>query len=231
MKEKFSKRILSLFIAVVFCLTTFAMTGFSVDKAYAEEYEYEFPDTTYVVLYPKDASRSKTWLPDDWWVDIDMETVTYSKEGIAELVKNAYIDEDDGTVEYYYHLQGLKVGTTVLTFQVRLGEGPWEEKIMTVNVVKYVNPFKTLKVGKKSYVKKFNSKVEYKTSKKVSGKLVITPKKGWQLIELRKYIHKKSQYINIKNKKKVKLAKKDDLQIRLWKKGTDIVITYTLTRK
>lgn len=231
MKEKFSKRILSLFIAVVFCLTTFAMTGFSVDKAYAEEYEYEFPDTTYVVLYPKDASRSKTWLPDDWWVDIDMETVTYSKEGIAELVKNAYIDEDDGTVEYYYHLQGLKVGTTVLTFQVRLGEGPWEEKTMTVNVVKYVNPFKTLKVGKKSYVKKFNSKVEYKTSKKVSGKLVITPKTGWKINSIEKYIAKEYTYKTIKNKKKVTLAKGDELRVELKKKGTDIIVFLLLERK
>ncbi len=43
MKNKTNKKLLSLIIAVVFCATTFVVTGASVDKAYAEGNGFALP--------------------------------------------------------------------------------------------------------------------------------------------------------------------------------------------
>ena len=232
MKEKFSKRILSLFIAAVFCLTTFAVTGASVDKVYADDYEYELPSTIEKVYYPNNPEYNAEPLASEPLLYIDMESVTYSKEGVAQLVRREYGDPEEGPIGGGdYAVEILKAGTTVLTFQARINEGQREEKTMTVKVLKYTNPCKTFKVGKRSYLKRYNSKIEYRASKKVSGKLVITPKTGWKIISIRKYIGKQSIYKTIKNNRKVTLAKGDLIDVRLQKKGTGMKVFLTLERK
>ena len=147
------------------------------------------------------------------------------------MLRRSYHDSYEDYDVYYYWIDTLKAGTTVLTFQAKIGEGQWEEKTMTVKALKYVNPCKTFKVGKRSFVKKYNSKVDYKTSKKVSGKLVITPKTGWKITSIEKYIRKQSTYKTIKNKRKVTLAKGDEIRVEFMKKSTGAWEFITLERK
>ena len=74
-----------------------------------------------------------------------------------------------------------------------------------VQVAKYSNPVKTLKIGSKNYAKYFkDNDYGYWAKKSISGKLLITPSKGWELIDIIK-VNQKNGRISypkyVKNKK------------------------------
>lgn len=74
-----------------------------------------------------------------------------------------------------------------------------------VQVTKYSNPVKTLKIGSKNYAKYFkNNNYGYWVKKSISGKILITPSKGWELIEIAKVNQKNGRMSYpkyVKNKK------------------------------
>lgn len=216
MKNTIGKKFIALLTAVVFCATTFAVTGASVDKAYAESESIELPSTAYVVYFPKYPGNSYEWLAWEPDVIIDMDSLVYSNEGIVELVRY----ENPGDYNFY-ELRGHKVGSATLTFYAKAGEaGSWQMVTMNVKVVKYVRPVKTFKVGKKSYTGKFKYKDYYYSKKKVSGKLVVAPIKGWKITSIYKYTNKTDTFKKIKNKTKVTLKSGDAIEVSIKKKGT-----------
>lgn len=55
----------------------------------------------------------------------------------------------------------------------------------TYNIFKYTNPFKTLKIGKKSFASKFKKKFKYgKAPNNTSGKLSYKLNKGWTITSI-----------------------------------------------
>lgn len=80
----------------------------------------------------------------------------------------------------YIHVEYTKPGKTTITFTVK------GKKIKTTfTVKKYSNPFKTFKVGGKSYTSKFNKAKTVHTNKKISKKtLKVTAKKGWVITQV-----------------------------------------------
>lgn len=217
MKNKMSKKLLSLVIAVVFCATTFVMTGASVDKAYAENDGYTPPSQMYMTYYPKWKSGNTEWYVDDTDYTIEMDSVTSTNPDVARLV---YEPGEEGYPGYYY-LKTKKPGKATLTFYGALpGSGTSDQMTLKVTVYKWVKPCKTFKVGSKSYSKKFNNKNYYGASKKVSGKLVVKARKGWKITYIGKFIDKKNKMVRIKNKRKVTLKKYDEIYVEFKKKGT-----------
>lgn len=217
MKNKMSKKLLSLVIAVVFCATTFVMTGASVDKVYAENDGYIPPSQMQMTYYPKWKSGNTEWYADDTDITIEMDSVTSTNPDVARLV----YEPGEGGYSGYYYLKTKKPGKATLTFYGTLpGSGTSDQKTVKVTVYKWVKPCKTFKVGSKSYSKKFNKKSQYGTPKKISGKLVVKAKKGWKITYMSKYISKKDKVVNVKNKRKITLKKGDDLYVEFKKKGT-----------
>ena len=215
MEKTMGKKVLSLIIAAVFGLTTFAVTGASVDKVYADGVE-DLPETMSMTYYPKWKSGNSEWLADESYVKIKMDSVKSSNSSVAKLKHDTY----DGNG--YYYIKTKKTGKATLTFKAKApGEDKWTKATIKVKVYKWERPVKTFKIGSKSYKKKFNKKSVYGTSKKVSGKLVIKAKKGWKIDFMEKYDSENNKFVKIKNKQKVTLKKGDDIYVNFKKKGAD----------
>ena len=117
--------------------------------------------------------------------------------------------KDNGKTRYYLWVTIKKKGTTTLSFK-------WGSKNYKVKytVKKYTNPVKTFKVGSKNYAKLFApSKQTYdseaasgaSTATKFTGKLKITPVKGWKVKKIY-YWNTSSKMKTVKNGAKVKNA-------------------------
>ncbi|MBQ8986550.1 MAG: hypothetical protein IJ100_04810, partial [Lachnospiraceae bacterium] len=131
--------------------------------------------------------------------------------------------EEDGTEYGYYLIKSKKPGSATLTFQAKNPDADsYVTKTVKVKVIKFVNPVKTFKIGKKSYAKKYSGKPYYNFKKKVSGKVKIKAKKGWKIIGIYFYDHSKNKNKKIKNGKKVTFSKYDGIQVCFKKKGKNI---------
>ncbi|MBQ6496823.1 MAG: hypothetical protein IJI74_06620 [Firmicutes bacterium] len=225
MKNK-RKRIVSLLIAVVFCVTAFAVIGASADKTYAEDGDSLVRQTVEMFYYPKWKVGNTEWLADQPDVEINMDTVQSTNLDVAKVLFNPY------TGEYgCYLVKTKKAGKATLTFDAKAqGTDTWVPTTVQVTVRKWVKPCATLKVGSKSYAKKFTNKRYFSTTKKVSGKVYVKARKGWEIDTIAKIVAKTYTQVTVKNKHKVTLAKRDSLMVTFKKKGTDIYETIDLNR-
>ena len=216
--QKTGKKLLSLIIAVVFCTTTFAVTGVSADKAYAEGYENPIPTDFNMIYYPNWKYGNTKDIAADTDISIDMDSVESTDPEVASLV----YEPGQGDYPGYYLVKANKPGTAKLSF-FAAPPGAAVAGYMEVNVTvyKWLKPCTTFKVGSTSYVKKFNNKYYYGSSKKVSGKLYIKARSGWKITYIGKYINSKGKLVRIKNKSKVTLKKNDQIHVQFRKKGTD----------
>ena len=212
MNNKKSKKILSLLIAAVFCVTTFAVSGVAVEKVYAEEENLDLPTSIDVLYYPKDKANCWEYLADSGLVEIDMESVQSTDLEVAWMEYDSKYQE--------YDVWTSKPGTATLTFQAKAPESSvWVDATLIVNSNKYVRPCKTFKIGKKNYTKKFTNKAYFSSKKKVSGKLVIKPAKGWKIKEIQKVNFKTYKSKKVKNKSKITMKKNDYLFVSFKKNG------------
>ena len=108
-----------------------------------------------------------------------------------------------------------------------------EQEKFTVYVVKYANPFKSLKIGNKNYASKFKKSFAYhKIPLGTSGKLKFSIKKGWKLVNIYKMNTSTAAVAKkIKKGSKVKFAKKDVIEIDLKNKKDGFVWAFYLTCK
>lgn len=99
-------------------------------------------------------------------------------------------------------LSPKKPGKTVITFDIIYNNKRIHRK-SKVYVWKQKNPFKSFKLGKKSYTKKYKNDDIYTVEKAIKGKLSYRLKKGWKLAfaELRDDMNETSKkYKKAKNK-------------------------------
>lgn len=105
-----------------------------------------------------------------------------------------------------------KAGTTTISL-VATAAGCTEEQTyqFEFSARKYVNPLKTIKIGKTNYAKKFNKISAFaKKGKKLSGKLTVKVKKGWKIKKIQRVNMNQAYYTfkTIKNNRKVTLKGK-----------------------
>ena len=218
MKTSMSKKLLSLFIAVVFCATTFAISEASADKAYAEEGVSLVRDTVEMNYYPKWKVGNTEWLAEPPDVEIDLGSVQSTDPEVASVIFDEHMG-DGGA----YLIKTKKAGSATLTFNAApYGTGDWVQTSVNVISRKWVRPCATFKIGSKYYTKKFTNKFYYSISKKVSGKLYVKARKGWKLINITKSSKKTYEQKDLKNRQKVTLTKRYCLIVSFKKKGTDI---------
>ena len=106
-------------------------------------------------------------------------------------------------------LKVMKAGKAKITIYVKyIDTGETFKKLTTtVTVYKYSNPFKKIKIAGKDYTKKFKKDDEY-TKKTdtgdISGKVSITPAKGWKIKEIWTYPYDEDGFLGkIDNKSTV----------------------------
>ena len=222
MKSK-KKKLLSLVIATVFCMTSFAVSGAAADKAYAEGIETYFPENISMIYYPKDKINNYYWLGEDTEVTIDMDSVQTTDTEVASVIYDSGYD-----VNYYYYILTDKAGKATVSFKAKYtGSENWTDITLEVKSTKYVRPCKSIKVGKKNYTKKFNNSSLFYSKKKISGKVNVTPAKGWKITGIWYYKFKKDKEKRIKNKTKITLNNGDYLYVEFKKKGVyEYVVIY-----
>ena len=98
-------------------------------------------------------------------------------------------------------------------------------------VYKYINPFKSLKIGKKNYASKFKKRFVYNNVPvKTSGKLSYSLKKNWK-VESIYNVKKNNRWVSIKKGAKVKFAKGEEIILNLKNKKTGVREGFCLTCK
>ena len=183
---------MSLIIAVVFCATTFVVTRASVDKAYAEGNGFALPADMNMIYYPKWESGNTEWIASAEDITIDMDNVVSSDPEVATLTYEPPESLPGDPFPSGYYVKTTKPGKAKLEFWAA-PPGAAIAGYMTVDVTvyKWLKHCTTFKVGSTSYVKKFNNKYYYGSSKKVSGKLYIKARSGWKITYIGKYINSK----------------------------------------
>lgn len=152
---------------------------------------------------------------DYFWYELDgvtdvaaVKSVKNSKKSVA-----AYRTEvKNGVVNLV--LAPRKAGTTKITCKVKY-KGKTRKLTMKFTAKKYVNPLKSLKLGKKKLTKKFDGSMYYSLGvKKTLKKQVIKvkPKEGWTLDRVT-WFNAKGGYREYGNKDKITLKKGDTLNI------------------
>ena len=164
--------------------------------------DISFPEMITTMYYPKVQSNinSANCFPIASTGDarINWEKTTVADPSIVELKEQGRL-----------YMIVKKPGATTITL-VATPKGSDKEQTFNIkfNSVKYVNALKTIKIGKKNYVKKLNKVDSYlKKTSKLSGKLVVKAKKGWKITKIEKCWMYSSSYKmeKIKNGKKVTL--------------------------
>ena len=108
-----------------------------------------------------------------------------------------------------------KPGTVKFSFKFKEG-GKTTSHTVRVKIVKYVSPVSKIKFGSKNLTKKFKNAFFYGIkAKKKTGKITVTPKKGWKLENIYLYGGKSEKVI--KNGSKVTLKRGQGLSIVLTK--------------
>lgn len=198
---------LALFLVIVLGALCFYCPNTSSVKADAFEvdtYQAEplYPNSSYTEI----------------WIDNIMKGTVIKNLKISntKVCVFDYEDGDNGTpVSYdedyedaWINLNKKATGTTYVS-----GEIWWDNKLVKkfsvkLVVYKYINPFKTFKINKKNYAKKFN-KSKYPSKKLKKGKkykFAYKIKKGFKLSYCDFYNGKK--YKALKKKSTIKLTKK-----------------------
>ena len=210
------KRSLRALAAVL--LVICAVTGFSL-MAHADEFK---------ILSAK--SRVVTGVDKNYGCLIDLSSkLKGMKDGTvsvsnSKVIKNAWFDvmdmtEYNGKVNLYLTFMPVKKGTSKITVSGTIG-GKKASFTTTVKVVNYQNPFSVLKLGSKSYKKKFKKYANSVVARTSAGKpkLTVKPAAGWKLSSV-----KYSPFGTLDGKAvKTKSGKK----ISLYSGGT--IITFTL---
>ncbi len=122
-------------------------------------------------------------------------------------------DEEHGPAIF---LKIKKAGSTTVKFTLKKGSRSYSYT-WSLKVSKYTNPFKTFKIGSKSYVSKFNNTCTSILQTKVSGKFTYTLKSGWKVQKIRKYTEP-DKNVAVKKNQKITLNKGEGLI--LWMKNT-----------
>ena len=113
--------------------------------------------------------------------------------------------EYEGTA--YVAVEPKSPGNTTVTFRVKYNGKTVKGKV-AVTVLKYVNPFKALKIGTRSCASLFNKTDRVYTAKTLKGKITYKLKKGWELHSIHRYNATNGSNFKSLNPKKSNTVKK-----------------------
>ena len=149
----------------------------------------------------------------------DIESRTY---GIVDGDKNEFIHFKNYTPGIGTMKIHNKIGFSWVEFTFKKwGTAEIGDSVLRYRIkpVKYVNHAKSISIGKKKF--SWISKYPAYTGKPISGKLVVTPKKGWTIYQIFKYrvnymyVNGSFTFTNINNNSKIKLKDGEALTIIL----------------
>lgn len=129
------------------------------------------------------------------------------KKGKITKIKNSKpsVAKVTAGTNSYLAVMPKSEGTTKVTFQYA------KKKLTTkITVVKWANPCKEFKIGKKNYAKNFEKSGHYNLNqqkKDKNEKIKIVPKKGWKLSKIERFTME-SPAKKVKNNSKVNLTTK-----------------------
>ena len=124
----------------------------------------------------------------------------------------------------FYQVTGIKEGTAKVNVTVKVN-GKTYKKTCTYTFVKYANPFKTLKIGKKNLTSYYAKKPEpslYGVVRRLSGKLTYSLKAGYKVekIEYSRFVNANNGSIKMYSIKKGQKLPKDFLALFIKLKNT-----------
>ena len=163
------------------------------------------PETMTIVKAPDIGSRNISL--DGVTSESDISKLKSSNKKVVSLSTFTYGDE------VYIAIAPKKAGTTTVTFEYEYG-GKTNKGKVKVTVLKYENPFKSLKIGSKDYASMFKDRSMINTGKALKGKLTIKLKDGWKLLNVCSYNYKNGEdFKSLAVNKKITVAKGRRLDI------------------
>ena len=191
MRNNIKKSFTMMLMAAVFTL----LLGMSVfAKTYKENVGAPINlDKTYFIYYGPASGISK---------------VKSSNKKVAVVIT----EKEGSDVNVYLKLK--KTGTTNVSYSIKTGERKGTHKVK-LNVYRYKNPFKVLKVGDMDYRSQFNGEGDYSTLMEGKGKVQVKVKKGWQVKSIYAKAVGDSKWRKLKKGAEVDIAHKHCLQIVL----------------
>ena len=220
MKKKILAAVLSVCVAVAFTLTI------QTSPANAEETGHVLTCSKKITVF-KYKTSVKDW--NHYWLDtdavFDQEAAVTMKSSKKSVVKPGSSGSD---------FIAKKAGTAKITMKGKKGNKAKKYKC-TVKVVKYKNPVKKFKIGKKDYTSKLNKPV-YQDAwaamkvKKGKAKISIKPKNGWKVKKIRYWWEQFDAEGNLVNQFDKKVKNNSKIAI---KKGAnyDSGLIITMTNK
>ena len=195
--SKIIKKIVIVVMALVLVLPAFPAIDVEATSA-----KPKFPTKMTVIYYPKNKSRNYV-----------LRTIGTNSSVISN-VKSSNKKVLRGKGGNMLGLDLRKAGKATVTFDALVSGKTYKYKSV-VNVVKYENPFKTLKIGSKNYASKFkNGEVNnWAESSKgtLKGKLNIVPKKNWKIQSINYFeraVGQQGRWKKIKKGAKINLTAK-----------------------
>lgn len=162
----------ALALSVSLCLTIALVIVPMQQTSYADgSYpSVKYAKTMHVMLDPKTPNR--------YYVEMGKKADSAVKITVTSGNRKVAVPEKyDNSI-----IHAKRAGTAKLKIKVKTKKGTKTYKC-TLKVLKYENPFKTLKVGGTSLKSKFNKTAQANSyvKNKTTGKIKIVPKKGWVL--------------------------------------------------
>ena len=150
------------------------------------------------------------------------------KSNNTKVIK-AWAEKSDADKKTYPRLKLKKPGTAKLTLTYKSGSKKYKYTV-TIKVIKYQNPFKTFKIGKKNYAYVFNKVNMYGGTDKMpelkngTYNFEVKPNKNFSIksAKFQQTVGKKVKNVNIKNAKKIKITDSAYFEFLMKYKNMDI---------
>ena len=121
-----------------------------------------------------------------------------------------------------------KAGSTDLKLKAKKkGADKYSTYKASVTVYEYTNPFKTYRIGKKSFKKRYDSSLLYGTSGVLKGKVTIKAAEGWKLVSISKMGPDDDDFIKIKNGSSVKIPQMGEVRVVMKHKASGQKVTFS----
>ena len=152
--------------------------GFSVSDVYADSDVSPIPKEVKCYYYPELKSTTET--ANAVFLIFGDEYKLNLKKSKSSNPKVAVIRTDEYIGNYFAVVR--RAGKTTLNVYAKNTEGgDYQKYKIRINAVKYTDPVNKFKVGRNDYSSQYKKSGIGETTKRIKGKLSITPKKGWTL--------------------------------------------------
>lgn len=212
MRRKPFKRIVTIVLA--FSMVAMCVNAFSIQSVYAKSDRPISEEVSCVVLPDKDMNKIR--LTDKY---------TYSV-GNCKSTKKSVASVKGKSQKAYILVR--KAGSADLTIKAKkAGSGKYKKYKTTVTAYEYTNPFKTFKIGKKSYKKRYDSSLLYGTTGALKGKVTIKAAAGWKLVRIEKMGPGDDDFVKIENGSSVNIPQMGEVRVTMKHKASGQKVVFS----